>query len=239
MKTAFTSLAAALTGALLISSSAPVLAQANANVKKEAPGATKAAVAPKAGDKLMSKEELRACMKLKSDIDSRRADITKRSEALKEEKLTLSQPTPAFAEARARVDAQLERVKQADNAVKEQAQRVQEWNDRMAEFEANKKEMRNADRRANVLKQERVELQADAKKLNDARAEQVAVYEGLVKAANDLRGSQGNRAEDWNKRNDALADEEDAIIDMRANYAADCANRRFREDDEAAIKAGK
>lgn len=237
MKTAFTTLAAALTGALLISAHAPVLAQASA--KKESPSTAKTAAPPKAGDKLMSKEELRACMKLKSEIDSRRADITKRSEALKEEKLTLSQPTPAFAEARARVDAQLERVKQADNAVKEQAQRVQEWNDRMAEFEANKKEMRNADRRANVLKQERIELQAETKKLSDARAEQVALYESLVSAANELRGSQGNRAADWNKRNDALADEEDAIIDLRATYAADCANRRFREDDEAAIKAGK
>jgi len=236
MKTPFAALAAALAGTLLLSPSALVLAQSAPKKESTAP---KSVAAPKAGDKLMSKEELRACMKLQSDIDNRKADLAKRSALLKQEKLTLSQPDPAFAQAKARVDEQLERVKQADNAVKEQAQRVQDWNERMADFEANKKEMRNAERRGNVLRQERVELQAEAKKLSDARTEQVAIYEDLVKAANALRGNQGNRAEDWNKRNDALADEEDAIIDMRASYSADCANRRFREDDEAAIKAGK
>lgn len=236
MKNAFNAAAAVIAGSLLLLSNTPVPAQSTA--KKEAAGANKAA-SVKSSDRLMSREELRACMKLKSEIDTRRADIAKRGEALKEEKLTLSQPSPAFVEARARVEEQLERVKEADNAVRDQAQRVQDWNDRMAEFEANKKEMRNADRRANVLKQERIDLQAEAKRLGEVRAEQVARYESLVAAANALRGGQGSRVEEWNKRNDALAAEEDEIIDLRANYAADCANRRFREDDEAAIKAGK
>lgn len=197
------------------------------------------AVAPKAGDKLMTKDELRACMKLQQGNSARKDDIEKRRLALREERSQLAQPDAAFTQARARVDAQLERVKQADAAVKSHAVQVEDWTARMTEFEANSKEMRNADRRRIVLRQERADLQAAGQGLTEARAEQVKIYEALVKAANDLRGNQGDRAAEWNKRNDALTDEEDALIDARSTYSADCANRRFREDDEAAIKAGK
>lgn len=210
----------------------PAVAQAPAK-----PAAAKAA-APKSADKLMSKDELRACMKMKDDIEARKVDLAKRAEQLKKDRDLVSQPDPAVAKFRADVEAQLARVREADAAVKANAERVNEWNEKMATFDATKKEMRNADRRANVLRQERVELERETKALEQARSEQVAIYDDLISKANGLRGN-GDRAAEWNKRNDALADEEDALIDQRANYAADCANRRFREDDEAAIKAGK
>lgn len=192
----------------------------------------------KPADKLMSKEELRACMKQKDDIEARKVDLAKRAEQLKKDRELVSQPDPAMVKMRADLDTQLTRVREADMAVKANAERVNDWNERMATFEANKKEMRNADRRANVLKQERGELERETAKLNEARATQVAIYDDMINKANAARGVD-DRAAQWNKRNDALINDEDALIDLRASYSADCANRRFREDDEAAIKAGK
>lgn len=230
-------LASAVGMACAVCLAGPAAAQAPAKPAAAKTAAAKPAAA-KPVDNLLSKEELRACMKQKADIDARKADIAQRSEQLKKDRELVSQPDPAIVKMRADVDAQLARVREADAAVKANAELVNDWNERMATFEATKKEMRNADRRGNVLRQERIELERETKRLEQARSEQVAIYDDLINKANGMRGGE-DRAAAWNKRNDALADEADALIDVQANYSADCANRRFREDDEAAIKAGK
>lgn len=232
MKISFKLLSSAAAVALLVSVSPAVLSQS-------AP--SKQAVQKKGGDGLMTKDELRSCMALKERNKARKAALDKGLAELRAQRDAMNQQAPKESnEVQARVNAQMEKVKQADAAVKAHAEQVEDWNTRMEEFEKNSKEMRNADRRRNVLKQERAELNASAKGLTEARDEQVRIYDELIKTANgQLNQGAASAAAEWNKRNDALADEQDSLIDDQATYSADCANRRFREEDEAAIKAGK
>ena len=47
------------------------------------------------------------------------------------------------------------------------------------------------------------------------------------------------RVAEWNKRNNAYNDANAAIESDRAAWGANCGNRRYREEDELAIRSGK
>ncbi|KQQ91637.1 hypothetical protein [Massilia sp. Leaf139] len=191
------------------------------------------------GDRIMTKDELRACMRLKDSNEARTTEIERRqSELDKEREALVNAPAPG-AEARAAVDVKLAAVKQADAAYAAYGKKVEDWNARMAEFEARAKEMRNADRRREVLKQEQIALKKDEGQLLAEREAAIAAYEASVKEANaQLSQGDGGKAE-WNKKSAALAADEQALSASRSKWASECGSRRFREDDETAIKAGK
>ena len=66
-----------------------------------------------------------------------------------------------------------------------------------------------------------------------------AVYEAAVAKFN-ARGKELEASiTEWNARNQQLVTEAEKVSDLREDYAADCSNRRFREEDEIAIKQGK
>lgn len=223
-----------LIAAALACGSCSALAQASATKAVPAKGK------PKAGpDKIMSKEELRACMALKDGNNKQAAELELRNEQNRKEKQAIQQSPDSAKADRAGIDANLAAVKQADALVRENGQAIQAWNDKMADFDKNSKDMRNADRRRQVLKQERFELTANDKKLVAERAEKITAYERSVAEYNAKIGDSGKAAEEWNKRNDALADDGERLSAARDKWLAECSNRRFREDDEVAIKAGK
>jgi predicted nucleic acid-binding Zn-ribbon protein len=187
----------------------------------------------------MSRDELRACMQLKDRNEAGAADIAQRQERMKNERDALADAPDSAAAARARLEPQLKAVEQADALVREHGKAVQDWNERMADFESKSKDMRNADRRRIVLKQERAALEAAEQPLVADRNEKVAAYERAVKDVNDKIGQHAARSSDWNKRNEELAAAEDRLNDARHKWTAECGDRRFREEDEIAIKAGK
>lgn len=191
------------------------------------------------GDRVMTKDELRACMTLKSDNERNTVDIDRRRVALDKERAELANAPDSSAAIRAAVDEKLKAVQQADAAYGENAKAIQDWNARMTDFEARAKDMRNADRRRQVLKQEQLALKASEEKLLAERNAKVALYEASVKEANDKIAQGGDRNSDWNKRNDKLTGEEQDLLDSRRKWSSECGDRRFREDDETAIKAGK
>jgi hypothetical protein len=191
------------------------------------------------GDRIMTKDELRACTQLKASNDAGTAEIARRQELMSKERSDLAAAPDPAGSAKAEVEQQLKAVEQADAAVREHAKAVEDWNTRMAEFEAKSKDMRNADRRRTVLRQEQLALKAAEQKLVTDRNEKVAVYERGVTAANEAINNNAGRNADWNKRNEELAAAEDRLLDARHKWATECSNRRFREEDEIAIKAGK
>ncbi|SHH21675.1 hypothetical protein [Massilia sp. CF038] len=228
MKTTLHRLSAVLIAAALSTTASVTLAQS----------AKPAAKSAKAGkDKLQTKEELRACMLLREDNLARAADLEKRNEeSLKKKALLAQSPETGVAAAKAEVEVKLAEVRAADALVKENSEAVASWNERMADFEKNSKDMRNADRRRQVLKDERYALKAKDEKLVADRALKVTAYEASVAAANEKIANGGRAAEEWNKNNDALADEQDRLSDARDKWHAECANRRFIDTDEAEIK---
>lgn len=235
MKTTMTRLSAVLIASALSMAASGALAQ----TAKPAAKAAKPAAGKKTGaDKLQTKEELRACMMLKESNIARTADLEKRNEENRKQKAAIMQsPETAAAAAKADVDAKLASVREADNLVKENAKAINDWNERMADFDKNSKEMRNADRRRQVLKDERYALKAKDDKLVADRAAKIAEYEASVSAANEQIAARAKVAADWNKSNDALADEEDRLAEARDKWMAECAKRRYLDDDEKEIKA--
>lgn len=191
------------------------------------------------GDRIMTKDELRTCMRLKESNDSGMAEIERRQAQLDKEREELANAPDSSAGIRAAVDEKLAAVKQADAAYGEHGKAIQDWNERMAAFEARAKDMRNADRRREVLRQEHIALKATETRLLAERNEKVALYEAAVKEANEKLSQPSGRNAEWNKRSEALAADEQALLDSRRKWASECGDRRFREDDEAAIRAGK
>ncbi|PWF42504.1 hypothetical protein [Massilia glaciei] len=219
---------------LLIASA--LLSLANPAAIAQKPGAAKAG-----NDKVMTREELRSCMKLKAANLAHVKELNDKLDAHGDEREKLLAATPVDTGKGLREEAgrQLEIVKAADALVVENSKQIDAWNERMAEFHKNKKDMRQAFRKEQELKAERNVLQAKNDGLIADRTAKVAVYEASVAAANAAIVQTGSGNEEWNKRNKELALEEAQLKASRQRYTDDCASRRFREDDEKAINAGK
>lgn len=246
MKTKLHCLASlAVTCAFSLGASAAHAQSAPATPAAKAPKAVKALPATDdakrrgKGDRVMTRDELRTCMRLQQSNDSRMDEIDRRQAQLAKEREELANAPDPSAGVRAAVQEKLKAVEEADAAYGAHGKAIEEWNNRMAEFEARAKDMRNADRRRQVLKQEQFALKATEQQLLAARNEKVAAYEASVKEANEKLGQGGNRNADWNKRSEALAADEQSVLDSRRKWATECGDRRFREEDEIAIKAGK
>lgn len=193
----------------------------------------------KRNDKIMTKDELRACMKLKASNSARVLQLNLQNEQSKKERAELAGSADGSGALRAEAEKQLVIVKAADELVKASNALVTDWNARMAEYELNKKTMRNADRALQRLKNERSELKAKDDVLVADRAAKIAVYEAAVAAANGKISQRSSGNAEWNKKNEAMIAEEASLEEARDKYSEECASRRFKEDDEAAIKAGK
>ena len=191
------------------------------------------------GDRIMTRDELRACMTLKDSNERNTVELERRRAAMDKERAELANAPDSGAAIRAAVDEKLKAVQQADAAFGEHAKAIEDWNERMADFEKRAKDMRNADRRRQVLKQEQFALKVNGEKLQAERDAKVAAYEASVKEANEKINQGGERNNDWNKRNDQLTGDEQDLLDARRKWASECADRRFREEDEIAIKARK
>lgn len=190
----------------------------------------------KKGDKIMTKDELRACMTLDQSNETRTEAIEKRHEALSKERDALENAQDDTGPLRAEVDRLLEEVKQADAKVAENATKIEDWNSRMADFVKKSKEMRNAARREQVLKQERIKLESANEPLIADRAAKVAAYEKAVESLNQRITQRSGGSVEWNKRYDALRAEEAELNKSKDKWTSECSNRRFRENDEMAIK---
>ena len=96
--------------------------------------------------------------------------------------------------------------------------------------------MKSAERRKKELLTERNEIAAKEKSLIAQRDAEYKLYEAAVSRFNERGKSVDVLIATWNQKNKSLASESDRVTDMREEYAADCANRRFREEDELALK---
>lgn len=215
--------------ALLLLAASPIQAQSSA--------AKPAAAKAETSNRLMTRDELRACMKMQGDIKAKSESLEQRKTALTADKAKIGPANDELKGHREELARYIAAVKAADDAVKAHAERVEVWNVDFKEVEESK--MKTAERRKKQLLAEREELDARNKELIAARGAKVKEYDAAVERFNQRAKGVEAIVNDWNQRNEKLADEGDALLEMRANYAADCSNRRFREEDELAIKQGK
>lgn len=229
-RTEYFSVPAGLLAAFVLAVSVPASAQ-DAGIKSLDGKA-------RAGGKVMTKEELRACMKQQDDLAAQRTGLEVRREALNKE--------------RDAIQVDNEALKAEQGAFKEKNAKIKEFNERMAAFALRVDEYKkNADELAEepagpAANRKRRELEkelAAIKKqeiLNKTEGDGIrGSLEADASALNAKVDAQGKRAGDWNTRSKALEDEAIAYEDRRVDWKLNCGDRRYREDDEKAIRAGK
>lgn len=190
----------------------------------------------KTADKVQTREELRACLKLKDTLATSTADWQKRKDAHEATRGEIRALTEKLKADKAEVDTAMEAFKLADAELAEHTKLIDRWNEEVKEVDASK--MKSAERRKAALQKERVGLEAKNKELEAARAEKVKTYDAAVASYNAKVAESQATVKAWNDKNEALEKEGDKLTDLRLDYGDKCANRRFREEDEEAIRKG-
>jgi len=248
MNSSLSTLAAA--AALSLAALTPVQAQQTPAPKSQAtppsiviPKAAPAKVAPKtlggkaAAGNMLTREELRACMKRLDDVNTSAKDLEQRRAALDREKDDLVKSGDALKAERADADAKLATVRDWEVRVRGVSTQIEAFNQRTKASE----ELTPAQRQALVP-----ELEAERERINKARAvladeeaRVVPAYQSAVKSYNERALARDASVSSWNERNKSLNEVATKQEDDRKSWLSECANRPYREDDEIAIKAGK
>ena len=228
------------TAALLALALAWPLAHAQA-----AAGTTKSFGTGKAGDKILTREELRACFAMQEQLKGRGPELEREKAQLQQEKTSLAQAGEAL---KAEKDT-LERTREQSAApfrakADEHGRRIADFNRKAAELAELEKSKRQSDR----AERERVRQAHDAERaqLETQEAALRTEMDTLNKANADAAGSMNARiteheqkVRDWNTRNDAFTARVDGQRTADDRFKSECASRRYREDDEIAIRQGK
>jgi chromosome segregation ATPase len=190
-----------------------------------------------AGGKLMTRDELRTCLKRLDDLNASIKDIEARRLLLDRERAELTAAGDALLAERADVDRQMAGVREWESKMRAHAVEVEAYNKRNAEALS-----------ATRIQQERMakDLAADRERLEKTRetlaadeARLVAPFKAAATSYNERASARDAKVADWNTRNTAASDASVKQQEDRALWLNECANRPYLEDDEAAIKAGK
>lgn len=199
---------------------------------------TKPSVPAKVASKgTMTRDELRACMQLQEKIRERAVAVDAAKPAMESERQRIEPAKAELDALRAEVEIKKDQVKKSDDAVREFSAVIDQWNTDVKEAEESP--MKSAERRKKELQSQQPGLVARNKELLKARETLFSEYEMAIAKFNERGKVLELDILAWNQRNRKLADEADSVSELREDYSADCSARRFREEDEMAIKQGK
>lgn len=187
--------------------------------------------------KLLTREELRSCLKRLDDITASGKDLVQRRTALDAEKDELVKSGEALKLARTEVDAKLAAVRAWEGRMRAHATEIEAFNQRARAIDEAPKAEREAMTKA--LEADREGLNRTRASLTNDEATLVPAYEASVRSYNERAKARDAVVVDWNARNKALNDAGTKAEDDRNSWLNECANRPYREEDEMAIKAGK
>lgn len=231
-----------LAGALLAAGLAPALAQtppaAKPPAKPAADGRTLSLGGSGTGTgKLLLRDELRACLKQQETLATRRAEVDQQREPLEREKASLFTEQQALAAERERLDGLRRSASDLSARFKAHGERVQGWNQRAQALQD--KSGPAADRERAAMETERNQLQQDQAALEAERTRLGDGAQQAVNAFNARAQALDQRVADWNRRNAEFTDRANTVNQEREQWLDSCANRRYREEDEIAIRKGE
>lgn len=217
---------------------APLLAQTSAaKPAPKAAGKTLGGNAASGGAKLMSREELRSCMKRLDDLNVAAKDLEAQRPVLDRERDELKVAGDALKTERAEVDSRLAAVREWEGRMRGHASEIEAFNKRSAALqEAPRGEQASLSAQLTV---ERERLQKAREALGAEEAGLVPAYQSQAKAYNDRALARDAKVTDWNARNAAAVEASVKQQEARLLWLNECANRPYLEDDEKALKAGK
>ncbi|MEF7612699.1 hypothetical protein V4F39_02175 [Aquincola sp. MAHUQ-54] len=194
--------------------------------------AAQPAPGPNAQAPLLTRDQLRACMDRESRVEGGRADLAQRKAALDAQRAGIVELADELRGLKAEADAQQAAVARRNERMRALAGRIESFNERAGRppADAAAREALLAEQAA--LKTESQALEADGPALK-------AAYEAAVEALNAKAQVHDERAGAWNGLQARLAADSRGLEEARQAWLRECADRRFREDDEKAIKAGR
>jgi chromosome segregation ATPase len=189
------------------------------------------------GGKLMTRDELRICLKRLDEVNQAIKDVEALRPPLDRERDELKTSGEALKTERAELDRQLATVREWEAKTRTLAADVETFNKRSAAVaDAPRKEQ---EKLTEELKVERERLTKVRTTLTTDEATLVPAYQNAAKAYNERATARDAKVEDWNRRNRAAIDAAQKQEEARALWLNECANRPYLEDDEKAVKAGK
>jgi chromosome segregation ATPase len=187
--------------------------------------------------KVMTRDELRACLKRLDEVNAGAKDLEQRRAALDQEKDGLSKSGEALKADRVALDAQEAGVREWESRVRALGTQIEAFNQRMKATEEAPRDKR--DEMLKALEPERERLSQARKPLADDEARLVPAFKTAAAAYNEKAKARDALVDDWNGRNRAINEAAAKQEDERSKWLVECANRPYREDDEIAIKRGR
>lgn len=186
---------------------------------------------------IMSKEELRACLARKDDVDKKRADVVAQNEQLTRERDTLQQTGAALRTEGTQIEQRNGAIRALAERSREHQAKVQDWNGRAAKL----KDAPPSDQEKLLagLNAEKDELQKSFETLKAEQAQLAGGFNEQVAAYNARAQEHARTVEALNGRATQLSEQSQAQAREADAWRTACADRRYREDDEIAIKRGK
>lgn len=191
------------------------------------------------GGPILTREELRACLsreesihKRLDELDGRRTPLNAERDQLNADKAELQTGRMALEDFKVKAEALNARTR-------DYATRVEAWNKRLADFNASTRPATQLERLKGEINSEREVLEKELKELEAARASLTAESEAGVSAFNAKAVALDGRVNTWNQRNLQVNEAAKLLEDERSLWLSECGNRRYREDDEAAIRRSK
>lgn len=190
-----------------------------------------------ANGKMMTIQELRSCIKQQEGLKAQREDIQKRRADMDAERAAIAKDAEDIKPLREDVQAKNAQVKAFNEKHKAFGDRVNAFNQKVAEAKDSGRTGVMLEKMMRDISKEERELQAQDAAL---KAESKGVMDGVQESINRFNAradANQKRALAWNEGNKKLESEEAAYEDKRMDWSANCGGRRYREDDEKAIRA--
>jgi chromosome segregation ATPase len=185
---------------------------------------------------VMTREELRACLKQQDTLKVRVADYDQQRAALDKERADILQAKQAIDADRGGVQAG--KINDLNARAADVATRITEWNTRWQDFERLGRGGPTADRQRRQLLREQKELNEENAAIDKER-EGLSGVGGNAKEINVKLEALNARTVAWNDRQKVVVKMGEDVTQARDLWAAECGSRRYREDDEIAIRQGK
>ena len=206
---------------------------------KPADGKTMSLSGKEGGGKLLTRDELRACLKQRDTLTGQLNELAGARTALNQERDALNAEQAALKTERENLAGMKTAVEELNAKTKTFQQQVDEWNKRVAALAESKGHASSVEKQRADLNEQGEGLRKRQGELNGERDAVLARGEEQVKAFNARAGAVDAKVADWNERNRKLNERGDTLQTEREIWAADCGDKRYREDDEKAVLSGK
>lgn len=189
---------------------------------------------------VLTRDELRACLNERTAIAKRLEALEAQRAPLDDERKAIEADRESVKVARDALEAQRAKNEAMSQRFSEHKVKLETFNKAVADFtESNPRPGPSTDRRRAGFAKEGKELNEALAALRTEAAALEADTKEVVERYNAKINPLNERTDTWNKRNAELNATREKIKADDTAWLASCSDRRYREDDEIAIRNGK